>query len=101
MSGGHRAADRCFAPELRRDTVSLMLAFMSCLLAIWMGFLWIPAMLTDAAVGFAQADASYALSLFNFGGVAGAIAGAIVIQRVGSRLALLDHHGMSIVGGAR
>ena len=62
---------------------------MSCLLAIWIGFLWMPAMLTDAAVGFAQADASYALSLFNFGGVAGAIAGAMVIQRFGSRLALL------------
>ena len=58
---------------------------MSCLLAIWTGFLWIPAMLTDAAVGFTQADASYALSLFNFGGVAGAIAGAMVIQRFGSR----------------
>jgi hypothetical protein len=57
-----------FAPELRRDTVSLIVAFMSCLLAIWMGFLWIPAMLTDVSVGFAQADASYALSLFNFGG---------------------------------
>ena len=86
-----------FVPELRRDTVSLIVAFMSCLLAIWMGFLWIPAMLTDAAVGFAQADASYALSLFNFGGVAGAIAGAMVIQRFGSRLALLGMTGLSIV----
>jgi hypothetical protein len=60
------------ASDLRRDTLNLVLAFMSCLLAIWMGFIWIPAMLTDVAVGFAQADASYALSLFNFGGVAGA-----------------------------
>jgi AAHS family 4-hydroxybenzoate transporter-like MFS transporter len=77
------------APDLRRDTLSLVLSFMSCLLAIWMGFIWIPAMLTGADVGFAQADASYALSLFNFGGVAGAIAGAIVIQRFGSRRALL------------
>ena len=96
QSGGSMAA--LFAPELRRDTVSLIAAFMSCLLAIWMGFLWIPAMLTDAAVGFAQADASYALSLFNFGGVAGAIAGAIVIQRVGSRLALLGITAFSIAG---
>ena len=85
-----------FAPELRRDTLSLIVAFMSCLLAIWMGFLWIPAMLTDTAVGFAQADASYALSLFNLGGVAGAIVGALVIQRIGSRLALLGMTALSI-----
>src|SRR4029453_6367202 len=96
QSGGSVA--RVFGPDLRRDTVSLIVAFMSCLLAIWMGFLWIPAMLTDATVGFALADASYALSLFNFGGVAGAIAGAIVIQRVGSRLALLGITALSIVG---
>jgi len=84
------------ASDLRRDTLSLVLAFMSCLLAIWMGFIWIPAMLTDVAVGFAQADASYALSLFNFGGVAGAIAGAIVIQRFGSRLSLLTITGLTV-----
>ena len=84
------------APDLRRDTLNLVLAFMSCLLAIWMGFIWIPAMLTDVAVGFAQADASYALSLFNFGGVAGAIAGAIVIQRFGSRLSLLTITGLTV-----
>jgi len=39
-----------FARDLRRDTTSLIVAFMSCLLAIWMGFLWIPSMLTDAGV---------------------------------------------------
>ena len=78
-----------FAPSLRRDTIALIGAFGSCLLAIWMGFLWIPSMLTDRAIGFAQPDASYALSLFNFGGVAGAIAGALLIQRLGSRVTLL------------
>jgi len=86
-----------FAPDLRRDTLTLMVAFMCCLLAIWMGFIWIPAMLTDATVGFAQADASYALSLFNFGGVAGAIAGAMVIQRFGSRLPMLAMSGFTVV----
>jgi AAHS family 4-hydroxybenzoate transporter-like MFS transporter len=78
-----------FAPALRRDTLALIAAFTSCLLAIWVGFLWIPAMLTDPQVGFSQPDASYALSLFNFGGVAGAIGGALIIQRIGSRPALL------------
>ena len=47
-----------FAPALRRDTLALVGAFGSCLLAIWMAFLWIPAMLTDPAVGFTQPDAS-------------------------------------------
>jgi AAHS family 4-hydroxybenzoate transporter-like MFS transporter len=78
-----------FAPSLRRDTLALIGAFGSCLLAIWMAFLWIPAMLTEPTVGFAQPQASVALSVFNFGGVAGAIAGALLIQRLGSRVALL------------
>jgi len=62
-----------------------------------MGFLWIPAMLTDPAIGFPQPQASFALSLFNFGGVAGAIAGALLIQRIGSRAALLSIAAISIV----
>ena len=86
-----------FAPALRRDTIALIGAFASCLLAIWMGFLWIPAMLTDPAIGFPQPQASFALSLFNFGGVAGAIAGALLIQRIGSRAALLSIAAISIV----
>ena len=86
----HRGSIRdLFVPALRRDTISLIGAFGSCLLAIWMAFLWIPAMLTDPVVGFTQPDASYALSLYNFGGVAGAIGGAFLIQRIGSRVALL------------
>lgn len=89
-----------FAPGLRGDTVALMGAFTSCLLAIWIGFLWIPAMLTDPGVGFSQPDASYALSLFNFGGIAGAIAGALLIQRVGSRIALLGISGLSVLSAA-
>lgn len=88
-SSGRGSIAALFAPELRRDTISLMVSFMSCLLAIWIGFLWIPSMLTDAGVGFTAPDASYALSVFNIGGVAGAIAGALVIQRIGSRIALL------------
>ena len=77
------------APDLRRDSLALVGAFGSCLLAIWMAFLWIPAMLTDPAIGFTQPEASFALSLFNFGGVGGALLGALLIQRMGSRVALL------------
>ena len=86
-----------FAPALRRDSLALVGAFGSCLLAIWMAFLWIPAMLTDPAIGFAQPDASFALSLFNLGGIAGAIAGALLIQRVGSRPALLAIAALAVV----
>jgi AAHS family 4-hydroxybenzoate transporter-like MFS transporter len=86
-----------FSPELARDTVWLMGAFTSCLLAIWIGFLWIPAMLTDPAIGFSQPAASYALSLFNFGGVGGALAGAVLIQRFGSRPALLGMAALTVV----
>jgi AAHS family 4-hydroxybenzoate transporter-like MFS transporter len=89
-----------FAAGLRRDALALMVAFASCLLAIWMGFLWIPALLTDAAVGFVQSDASYALSLFNFGGVGGALAGALIVQRVGSRPALVGMAGLSVAAAA-
>jgi len=85
------------APGLRRDTVGLVTAFFFCLLAIYVGFLWIPAMLADKAVGFSQAQASYALSLFNFGGVAGAIAGAVAIGRIGSRPALLSMSALAMV----
>jgi MFS transporter, AAHS family, 4-hydroxybenzoate transporter len=86
-----------FAPALRRDTLALVGAFGSCLLAIWMAFLWIPAMLTDPSIGFTQPEASVALSLFNFGGVAGAIVGALIIQRIGSRIALLAFAAAAIV----
>ena len=89
-----------FVPALRRDTLALIGAFASCLLAIWTGFLWIPTMLTDPQVGFRPSDASYALSLFNFGGVAGAIGGALIIQRIGSRSALLGISGLAVLTSA-
>jgi AAHS family 4-hydroxybenzoate transporter-like MFS transporter len=85
-----------FAPSLRRDTLGLIGAFGSCLLAIWMAFLWIPAVLTDPAIGFTQPEASLALSVYNFGGVAGAILGALLIQRIGSRVSLLAISALAI-----
>jgi AAHS family 4-hydroxybenzoate transporter-like MFS transporter len=95
-SAARGSIGRLFGAELRRDSLSLVGAFGSCLLAIWMAFLWIPSMLTDAAIGFSIAQASSALSLFNFGGVAGAIAGALLIQRLGSRVALLAIAGAAV-----
>jgi len=51
--------------------------------------LLLPALLTSATVGFSQPIASRGLAMWNYGGVAAAVAGAFVIQRVGSRGAML------------
>jgi MFS transporter, AAHS family, 4-hydroxybenzoate transporter len=83
------------APEVRRDTLGLSGAFFFCLLANYVGFNWIVAMLT--AAGFAQVDASSALAAFNFGGVGGAVLGALVIQRLGSRVTLLGMCALAIL----
>jgi AAHS family 4-hydroxybenzoate transporter-like MFS transporter len=82
-------------PDLRRDTIGLCGAFFFCLLAIYVGFSWIVSMLT--AAGFAQVDASNALAAFNFGGVGGAILGALLIQRLGSRTTLLGMSALAVV----
>jgi MFS transporter, AAHS family, 4-hydroxybenzoate transporter len=72
-----------FAPRFRLDTLGLCGAFFFGLMANNIGILYIPVMLT--AAGFTQAVASNALAAWNFGGVAGAIIGALIIQRLGSR----------------
>jgi AAHS family 4-hydroxybenzoate transporter-like MFS transporter len=76
-----------FVSGLGGDTLGLFSAFFFCLLANYIGFSWIVAMLTGA--GFAQVAASNALAAFNFGGVAGALMGAAIIQRIGSRATML------------
>jgi AAHS family 4-hydroxybenzoate transporter-like MFS transporter len=86
-----------FAPELRRDTLGLSGAFFFCLLAIYVGFQLIPAMLAEPVVGFRTPYPNRALALFNFGGVAGALLGALVIQRHGSRVALLGMSGLGVM----
>jgi AAHS family 4-hydroxybenzoate transporter-like MFS transporter len=83
-----------FAPDFRRDTLGLFAAFFFCLLANYVGFSWIVAMLAGA--GFAQIDASNALAAFNFGGVAGALGGALVIQRLGSRTTMLGMSALAV-----
>jgi MFS transporter, AAHS family, 4-hydroxybenzoate transporter len=91
------AAD-LFAPALRRDTLGLFGAFFFGLMANNMGILLIPAMLT--AAGFTQAVASNALAAWNFGGVGGAIVGALVIERIGSRITMLGLSGLAVASAA-
>jgi MFS transporter, AAHS family, 4-hydroxybenzoate transporter len=76
-----------FQQDLRRDTLALWGSFMSCLLAVYLGFSWLPAVLT--AAGFTPAMASNGITAFNLGGVVGAIGGGLAFTLVGSRAAML------------
>ncbi|HEX2446158.1 MAG TPA: MFS transporter [Vicinamibacterales bacterium] len=85
-----------FGADLRRDTVALWGAFLSCLLAVYLGFNWIPAMLSGG--GLSLRTASTALAAFNLGGVAGAIAGGWLIARLGSRVTMLTMTAGAVAG---
>jgi AAHS family 4-hydroxybenzoate transporter-like MFS transporter len=76
-----------FRPEFRRDTVALWAAFFCCLLSVYLGFSWLAALLTGA--GFATSMASTGITVFNLGGVVGALVGGIAIGRFGSRTSML------------
>jgi AAHS family 4-hydroxybenzoate transporter-like MFS transporter len=84
-----------FAAGYGRDTSALWLAFFSCMLAVYASFYWIPSMLSGAGLG---PLASRGLLYFNLGGVIGAIVGAIVIGRLGSKSTMLTLCAAAIVG---
>jgi AAHS family 4-hydroxybenzoate transporter-like MFS transporter len=101
VDGTERAVSRVSArellvPELRRDTLSLCASFFFCLMSVYIGINWVPSLLTGA--GFDVAVANNGLAAFNLGGVAGAIAGAVVIGRLGSRVTMLVMTAGAIVG---
>jgi AAHS family 4-hydroxybenzoate transporter-like MFS transporter len=83
-------------PEFRRDTLALCGSFFFCLLSVYMGTNWVPQMLTRT--GFDVGTASWGLTAFNFGGVAGAIIGAVIIMRLGSRISMLTMAAGAIAG---
>ena len=76
-----------FGRDLRFDTFALWGAFFSCLLAVYLGFSWLPAILTGAGLG--TSVASTGLTAFNLGGVAGALAGGRLLTRFGSRVMMV------------
>jgi MFS transporter, AAHS family, 4-hydroxybenzoate transporter len=95
QTGKSRASTRdLFVPRFRLDTLGLCSAFFFGLGANNIGILLIPAALT--AAGFTQAVASNALAAWNFGGVGGAILGALIIQRLGSRITMLSLSGVAV-----
>jgi AAHS family 4-hydroxybenzoate transporter-like MFS transporter len=72
-----------FGRELRGDTLALWAAFFSCLFAVYLGFAWLPTILTGA--GLPSTVASSGLTAFNLGGVVGALVGGKLLTRFGSR----------------
>jgi AAHS family 4-hydroxybenzoate transporter-like MFS transporter len=80
-----------FTPLFARDTIALCLSFFFCLMVNYVAIQLVPAML--AGVGFSQPSASRGLTMVNIGGVIGAVGGALLIQRLGSRITML---GMSL-----
>jgi AAHS family 4-hydroxybenzoate transporter-like MFS transporter len=101
VDASEKAVARASAGELleagyRRDTLALCASFFFCLLSVYVGINWVPSMLVGA--GFDVGTASYGLTAFNLGGVVGAILGAMVIMRLGSRLTMLVMAAGAIAG---
>jgi AAHS family 4-hydroxybenzoate transporter-like MFS transporter len=86
-TSGRVSVGSLLTPEYRQDTIALWCAFLSCLFAVYLGFNWIPAMLTGA--GLPPSIGSTGITVFNLGGVAGAILGALAFARIGSRWTML------------
>jgi AAHS family 4-hydroxybenzoate transporter-like MFS transporter len=84
-----------FLPAFRVDTTALWAAFFSCLLAVYLGFSWVPSMLSGA--GFSSSVASTGITAFNLGGVVGALLGGVAIGRWGSRVSMLAMTGLAVV----
>jgi AAHS family 4-hydroxybenzoate transporter-like MFS transporter len=87
-----------FSRELRADTFLLWIAFFSCLLSVYLGFSWLPSVLATAGLG--PALGATAITVFNLGGVAGAIAGGILIARFGSRPTMLSMAAAAVICAA-
>jgi AAHS family 4-hydroxybenzoate transporter-like MFS transporter len=83
----HATIGLLFGSEWRADTFALFGAFFSCLVAVYLGFSWLPALLTGA--GFDTATASSGITAFNLGGVVGALGGSVAISQFGSRASML------------
>jgi AAHS family 4-hydroxybenzoate transporter-like MFS transporter len=85
-----------FAPLLRRDTLALWVAFFSCLLSVYLAFSWLPSILSGAGLG--PAVASTGITVFNLGGVVGALCGGALITRFGSRVTMLPMAAGAVAG---
>jgi AAHS family 4-hydroxybenzoate transporter-like MFS transporter len=85
-----------FRVEFRRDTIALWAAFFSCLISVYLGFSWLPSIIAGAGLG--PSAASTGITVFNLGGVAGALCGGALITRFGSRATMLPMAAGAVVG---
>lgn len=90
-----RAQRSILASGLRADTMALWAAFFFCLLAVYSMFNWAPTLLAEAGLGLGSAASG--LASFNFGGILGAIGGALLMDRFGSRRPMV---GIGLLGAA-
>lgn len=95
--GGFR---RLFAGDMARDTIGIWVAFFFGLMTYYVVVLLLPALLTAPDVGFSQPTASRALAMWNYGGVLAAVLGAVAMQRVGSRVAMLSMAAAAVICGS-
>src|SRR5215510_9851930 len=84
-----------FASSYLRDTTGLWGSFFFCLMVNYVAIQLVPAMLSGA--GFNQPSASRGLTMVNIGGVIGAVMGALIIQRLGSRVTMLGMSAVAVV----
>lgn len=75
------------SPEYRRDTLCLWVAFGFCLTSVYLVFNWLPSMLST--IGLGVKDASNGLSVYNLGGIAGALLLGVWMNAAGSRVPIL------------
>ncbi|MBP6115473.1 MAG: MFS transporter [Neisseriaceae bacterium] len=76
-----------FEGGLRRETVTLWLAFFMCLMTVYMSFSWLPTMLSHEGLSIGMASSG--LAAFNLGGILGSIGCALMVTRFGSRVPML------------
>lgn len=84
-----------FAPRFLRDTTGLFGSFFFCLMVNYVAIQLVPSMLRDSGK-FSPAAAAGGLQWVNVGGVIGAIVGALIIQRLGSRLTMLGMSALAV-----
>lgn len=84
---GKQGIAALFANDYRRDTLVLWLMFFTNMFAVHAFFSWLPTVLAGA--GFPLTTALRGALVFNLGGVVGAVVGAVLMTRLGSRVALL------------
>jgi AAHS family 4-hydroxybenzoate transporter-like MFS transporter len=92
-----RGVRTLFAGRQARDTFGLWAAFFFCLLTVYLAFNWLPSVLT--AIHFSAKEASQGLTLYNVGGIFGAISVGWWISYRGSRTPMLLSAAVAILSG--